>query len=89
MDRNAGIQNMIQSNYDILEKEYSRIKTENADLQDIIEASLNHSIKISEQKKSYSDQKSYFKTVQNSSQVTQFCLSELGQKNCDISDFCW
>ena len=88
-DGNREIKNLIQNNYEILNKEYSRIKRENADLQDIIEASLNHSIKISEQTKSYSDQKSTFKTLQKSSQVSQFCLSELGQKNCDISDFCW
>ena len=89
-DRNAEIKNLIQNNYNILEKEYSRIKTKNADLRDIIEASLNHSIKISEKKKSYSeDQKSTFKTLQKSSQVSQFCLSELGERNCDISDFCW
>ena len=88
-DGNTEIKNLIQNNYEILNKEYSRIKRENADLQDIIEASLNHSIKISEQTKSYSDQKSTFKTLQKSSQVSQFCLSELGQKNCDISDFCW
>ena len=88
---NAEIKNLIQKNYEILEKEYPRIRRENPDLQDIIEVSLNHSINITH-KRAYShsvDPKSTVKTVEKSSLVTQFCLSELGKRNCDISEFCW
>ena len=88
---NAEIKNLIQKNYEILEKEYPRIRRENPDLHDIIEVSLNHSINITH-KRAYSHsagQKSTVKTVEKSFLVTQFCLSELGSRNCDISDFCW
>ena len=88
---NAEIKNLIQKNYEILEKEYPRIRRENPDLHDIIEVSLNHSINITH-KRAYShsaEPKSTSKTVEKSSLATQFCLSELGKRNCDISDFCW
>ena len=88
---NAEIKNLIQTNYKILEKEYPRIRTENADLHDIIEVSLNHSININHQRSSShsADNKFNVKTLEKSSLVTQFCLSELGKRNCDISEFCW
>ena len=88
---NAEIRNLIQANYKILEKEYPRIRTENADLHDIIEVSLNHSININHKRTSSHSAYNTFnvKTLEKSSLVTQFCLSELGKRNCDISEFCW
>ena len=75
---NAEIKNLIQTNYRILEKEYSRIRTENEDLHNIIEVSLNHSINISHKRTPFhsADHKSTVKTLEKSSLATQFCLRE-------------